>query len=61
VPDECRGGVTFDVDGTLAAERAGIPCLGMLSGGIAAEQLQGAGLDASPIGRLARESIGESP
>ena len=65
------GDTVWDV---LAAERAGIPCLGMLSGGTAAEQLQGAGaaavyggpaellagLDASPIGRLARGNAGKS-
>jgi phosphoglycolate phosphatase-like HAD superfamily hydrolase len=66
------GDTVWDV---LAAERAGIPCIGLLSGGIAAEQLRGAGatgvyggpaallagLQASPIGRLVRESAGESP
>ena len=66
------GDTVWDV---RAAERAGIPCIGLLSGGIAAEQLRGAGatgvyggpaallagLHASPIGRLARGSAGESP
>lgn len=59
------GDTVWDV---LAAERAGIPCIGLLSGGIADEQLRGAGaaavyrdpadllgdLGASPIGRLGR-------
>lgn len=59
------GDTVWDV---LAAERAGIPCIGLLSGGIADEQLRKAGaaavyrdpadllddLGASPIGRLGR-------
>jgi HAD superfamily hydrolase (TIGR01509 family) len=59
------GDTVWDV---LAAERAGIPCIGLLSGGIADEQLREAGaaavyrdpadllgdLGASPIGRLGR-------
>ena len=59
------GDTVWDV---LAAERAGIPCVGLLSGGIAGEQLRAAGaaavyrdpadllgdLGASPIGRLGR-------
>ena len=58
------GDAIWDV---LAAERAGIRCIGLLSGGTAAEQLRGAGaaavyrdpaalladIDASLIGRLA--------
>lgn len=57
------GDTVWDV---IAAERAGIRCIGLLCGGIAAEQLRGAGaaemyrdpaallddIDASPIGRL---------
>jgi phosphoglycolate phosphatase-like HAD superfamily hydrolase len=52
----------------LAAERAGIRCIGLLCGGIGAQELRGAGaaqvyydpaallgdLQASPIGRLGR-------
>lgn len=59
------GDTIWDV---LAAQRAGLPCIGLLSGGIAEEQLRGAGavevyddpaallgrLPGSPIGRLAR-------
>ena len=59
------GDTVWDV---LAARRAGVPCIGLLSGGIEAEQLRDAGaaeiyrdaaalledLDASGIGRLTR-------
>jgi phosphoglycolate phosphatase-like HAD superfamily hydrolase len=59
------GDTVWDV---LAAERAGIRCIGLLCGGIAADELRGAGaaqvyddpaallggLQASPIGRLGR-------
>jgi HAD superfamily hydrolase (TIGR01509 family) len=59
------GDTIWDV---IAARRAGVPCIGLLSGGIEAEQLRDAGaaeiyrnaaalledLDASGIGRLAR-------
>jgi len=59
------GDTVWDV---IAARRAGVPCIGLLSGGIAAEQLRGAGavevyrdaaallddLGASAIGRLGR-------
>jgi HAD superfamily hydrolase (TIGR01509 family) len=55
----------------IAARRVGIPCIGVLSGGITAERLQDAGaievysdpaallgnLDASAIGRLAHEPV----
>ncbi len=60
------GDTVWDV---LAAERAGIRCIGLLCGGIAAEELRGAGatqvyddpaalladLQTSPIGRLGRD------